>query len=235
MSNASSLPEQRLVALLATDANVIVADALGYMAADPFWGERYGARGRRFADEDGHYHLKYLLEALSARSAAPFERYAAWLQRILNTRGMCTRHLDHHFESLSSVLERRAGEDAGPALRILAAGRAALRHDDADAAVVQRVAAQWRAGSSDDGLPYSSAWDPIYLCHYLADGLALSTVDHLVSHIAWTGTALTGRAADAALLRARLRTVEGELRRHDALTPRVREDLEIALAVVVAA
>ena len=236
MSNASSNAEPRLIALLASDAEGIVAEALGYMAADPFWEERYGARGRRFADEDGRYHLKYLSEALAAKSAAPFERYAAWLQRILNTRGMCTRHLDHHFESLSGVLTRRAGPDAAPVLRILDAGRAALVHLDADAAAVQRVAALWRpAADVDESLPYSSGWDPVYLCHYLADGLALNTVDHLVSHIAWTTTALARRSITAGVLRTRLLAVQAVLREGSALGPRVREDLAVALAVVVAA
>ena len=52
-------------------------------AEDPFWTERYGARGRRNADQDGDYHVTYLVEALTAREPALFVRYAVWLRQVL--------------------------------------------------------------------------------------------------------------------------------------------------------
>ena len=48
----------------------VVAD----MYRNPFWDERFGARGRTRAVEDGGHHLSYLAEALAKLFDAEFAR-----------------------------------------------------------------------------------------------------------------------------------------------------------------
>ena len=212
MSPERSRADHPLAAQILADAQQIVEDALGYMPQDAFWQDRYPERGRRFAVEDGHYHLKYLAEALVAASPATFERYAAWLQGVLNTRGMCTRHLDRHFESLARVLEVRVADGAEAAVRVLESGRAALLHRDAEAAAVQRSAdVVGRTVAWPREVEYSSAWDAAYLTVYLADGLALATGDHFVAHARWTAGILEARGVARQRLAGQLRDIQRAL------------------------
>src|SRR5579884_1066197 len=71
---------------------------------DAFWLARFGERGHNFILEDNRYHLTYLAEALAAASPAVLENYARWLQSVLTTRGMCTRHIEDNFMQLARLL-----------------------------------------------------------------------------------------------------------------------------------
>ena len=61
-------PVPKLVALLRTHAARLNARVLGEMYANPFWDDRYGARGRRFAQDDGASHVAHLVLALEAHT-----------------------------------------------------------------------------------------------------------------------------------------------------------------------
>lgn len=52
------------------DGRALSQGVLDEMYKDPFWTERYGDRGRRHADEDGDFHLRYLSRAPTAGDPA---------------------------------------------------------------------------------------------------------------------------------------------------------------------
>src|ERR1043165_7247139 len=90
-----------LAARLEAHAEELVRESLEAMYRDPFWLERFGERGRKFAREDRMYPLKYLPAALSIGATQTLEDYARWLQRVLTTRGMCTLHIEENFARLA--------------------------------------------------------------------------------------------------------------------------------------
>jgi hypothetical protein len=104
-------PVPRLVALLRTHAGRLNGRVVAEMYENPFWEDRFGARGRRFAKEDGESHVANLVVALEGRSPPMLASYARWLQRVLTTRGMCSRQLAENFQRLAAAIreERRDG------------------------------------------------------------------------------------------------------------------------------
>ena len=160
----------------------LAAASLAYMPRDPFWEERYGERGRRFASEDAGFHLRYLRDAFSAGSQDVLDHYGRWLRDLLVARGMCTRHLQEHFEHLASALDATMGDPRpGASMRRAAA---ALRYESAEPAAVQNAAPAIgeRLGRAPDG---HSAWDPLFLTHYVADAVARQDPATLAAHITW--------------------------------------------------
>jgi hypothetical protein len=63
-------------------AEVLVEHALRAMYLNPFWEERFGARGRQFARADNAFHVSYLVQALRAGSPELLAHYASWLQLV---------------------------------------------------------------------------------------------------------------------------------------------------------
>ncbi|HTV02041.1 MAG TPA: hypothetical protein VMF13_15945 [Luteitalea sp.] len=153
---------------------------LDRMYENPFWMERYGARGRGFADEDSLHHMRYLDEALAAGEPAVFERYARWLRTVLVSRGMCTEHLAENFRLLASGIEAASVAEASVAVSILTAGADALRYTEGDAGRLQqdeprlldaiRASAAGRAMRDDDRR---------YLVSYVIDAAATGVDTHL--------------------------------------------------------
>lgn len=165
---------------------------------DPFWWERFGERGRRFADEDGQYHVTYLVEALRQGSPLTLVEYARWLRGVLTARGMCTLHLVENLGRLATVL---VGRDAtmGPAAGFLRAAVAGLEYTDGPAGglqgaadeVAEAVASELAGteGGSDD-----AAWrEARHLVSYVADALASGRGDLLAAHVRWLAGALRER------------------------------------------
>src|SRR3954465_800704 len=114
----------------------ILADrALEAMYRDPFWDARFGERGRRYAREDNVHHIAYLVQALRAASVDLLTNYARWLQRVLTTRGMCSRHIGENFERVAEGIG-----DAAPAFAFLDEAAAALAYDGGPARAVQEAA-----------------------------------------------------------------------------------------------
>ncbi|HTV24103.1 MAG TPA: hypothetical protein VMG12_35670 [Polyangiaceae bacterium] len=99
--------------------------AIAEMYQNPFWQERFGAYGREMSDKDSQFHVSYVVQALVASEPAVLTNYARWLQTLLVSRGMCSRHIDENFERLSSAIGHEIAEP-GPALELLAAAREAL-------------------------------------------------------------------------------------------------------------
>lgn len=109
------------------------------MYEDPFWQARFGSRGREMAEKDSQFHLAYLVQALAAEDPSVFESYARWLQTLLVSRGMCSRHIAESFERLARAIEDDVN-DAGPALDVLRAGQRALVYPTGPARELQACA-----------------------------------------------------------------------------------------------
>jgi len=169
------------------------------MYLDPFWDERFGERGRRFAEEDNLHHISYLVQALRTDSAELLTNYVRWLQRVLTTRGMCSRHIEENFERLAEGMQAERIGDVGPALILLDTATSALAYDAGPARAVQRAAgptsdrvvkivaerhASWPVGLDGSG----GSWyqnDARYLLSFLADALANERPDLFAEHVRW--------------------------------------------------
>jgi hypothetical protein len=102
--------------------------AIAEMYQNPFWQERFGARGREMSDQDSQFHLSYLIQALTASQPEVLTRYARWLQTLLVSRGMCSRHIDENFERLARAIGEQISEPE-PAIELLRAARQALIYE----------------------------------------------------------------------------------------------------------
>ena len=146
---------------------------LDRMYENPFWMERYGARGRRFADEDSDHHVRYLDQALAAEDPAIFDKYARWLRTVLVSRGMCSEHLAENFRLLGQEIARRGLPDAAAGAAILESGMTALLYVDGDAGhLEQRRAALVEAVERAAGPGRMREDDRQYLVSYLVDAVA---------------------------------------------------------------
>jgi hypothetical protein len=191
------------------------------MYQNPFWDRRYGARGRRFAEEDGRQHVNYLSEALAAEDARVLTSYARWLQSVLTNRGMCSRHLADNFALLGEAIAanipgsqaavaylRQAADalvyDRDPA-RGLQLRALPLASTAADLLLATRPAATERGGSLDDLL---------YHLSYVADGLALGRPELWLNYVRWIQDVPNGlglpRTNVAVALRTLAATVEDD-------------------------
>jgi len=171
-----------LAARIEASAEVLTSRVLAEMYADPFWRARFGERADKHGRQDGMFHIKYLGEALRANDASVMAQYARWLQQVLTTRGMCTRHLDENFERLAAAIAD-AFADSGPALEMLDAARAALLYEDGPARRLQDASATiTHALAPRLGVPER---DVVQLLSYAADSLALAMPTVLTGHVAW--------------------------------------------------
>ncbi|WP_375755356.1 hypothetical protein [Corallococcus exercitus] len=185
MSNVSLQVEARTASLASNSVQALYED--------PFWAARYGLqRARRFGDEDAVFHVRYLVQALDASRPAILEDYARWLRTLLVTRGMCSLHLDQHFEGLARALQAEGfGPDSLPFTYVQSA-RQALRYKEgpahaleADApglisTVVRRLEHPLPSGSR----PRLEQEVRLQLS-YLSDALALGRADLWDAHLQW--------------------------------------------------
>lgn len=184
-----------LLARLASDGPALAAEVLAAIYRDPFWRARFGARADEHGSKDGLHHLAYVREALAAGSPDVIAHYARWLQSVLTTRGMCSRHLADHFDRLAAAILAAGWPGAARAAAVLAAATAALRYPEGPArALADRIPA----------LPAELAT----LASYTSDALALGAPDTLVAHVAWC--ARSGHIALTAL-RDQLTALAGAL------------------------
>lgn len=188
-------------------ADALVQRSLDAMYANPFWLERYGERGRRFAEEDGHHHIKYLVLALAQKRPQILVEYARWLQVVLTSRGMCSRHLAENFSRLAEAIRDEGIIAAEPAEAYLRAAEDALVCHDGPARVIQlvtpelaRQAAEALYASRPDWLdPWGEAGrarcvdDLRYHLSYLADSMALNKPGQFADYLRWIAGFLARR------------------------------------------
>ena len=170
---------ERLRAALREQARPLSQRVLDEMYENPFWMERYGERGRRYADEDSLHHISYLDQALAAGDAAVFEKYARWLRSVLVSRGMCSDHLGENFVRLAQAIEDAALPDAPQARQILDKGDAALRYEEGEAGRLdaQRDALREAVRQAARGAAMRED-DVRYLVSYFVDAAATSEAAH---------------------------------------------------------
>jgi hypothetical protein len=207
-------------------APALADHALEAMYRNPFWEARFGARGRRFAREDNLHHLAYLVQALRAASPDLLTAYSRWLQRVLTTRGMCSRHIGENFERLGEAIRADGIADAALALTLLDAAGAALAYDggparavqDATEAVAARAAdavharhPEWLARSGTAGWTCCRA-ELLYHLSYLADALANARPELFVDYVRWIAGFLERRGIPTEHLREMLTAVDEVLR-----------------------
>lgn len=144
---------------------------LDRMYENPFWMERYGERGRRFANEDSLHHIGYLDQALAAGDPAVFERYARWLRTVLVSRGMCSEHLAENFRLLAEAIAADALPDAERAGEILRDGARSLNYEDGEAATLEAIKPRL-IDAVRGAQPALRDDDCRYLVSYLIDAVA---------------------------------------------------------------
>ncbi len=192
-----------LAAHLAVRAENLATRVLAEQYADPFWLARYGETAQRRGREDVLFHLKYVVQALDADDPAVMASYARWLQGLLCTRGMCTRHLTENFARLGRAIAELEGVETRPAVDLLVAAADVLHYADAPARVAQeraegiaaaiatQLAAEFPAAAT------RAATDASFLVDYAADAIALGGPKTFEDHAAWLPGFLAGQGAPA--------------------------------------
>jgi hypothetical protein len=185
-----------LVVQLERHGRELSQQVLADMYRDPFWSERFGERGRRHADEDSDFHLRYLRRALESRDAGVMLRYAQWLRGVLSARGMCTRHLVENFQRLARTIAARGWPGHEEALGYLEEASAALMYPGGMARELQEheeaLAAQVAAAVHKDNraaallrAPQDLRDDVANLFSYLADACSGAQSGTFVTHVQW--------------------------------------------------
>ena len=206
--------------------------SIAEMYKDPFWRERFGARGREMAEKDAQFHVSYLLSALAASDPGVLTTYARWLQTLLVSRGMCSLHIAENFEQLALAIAQDIPESE-PAVALLRGAVAALTYDGgperelqdrlaslADATVdtlARRDPTWFAAASSFTSLAsYESiAQAEMARCHervrehiaYLADAMHAGRPELFSAHAVWMRGFLERRQAPWARLEETLRAL----------------------------
>jgi hypothetical protein len=210
---------------LSRDGPALSQRVLAHQYRDSFWSERFGDKGRRHANEDSDFHLRYLTRALVAGDAGVLERYALWLREVLAARGMCTRHLDENFRLLSQEIDSQGWPARQEAVRMLVQARAALRYGAGEAGDAQRsgerVAREvvqlyrarfpqdWKRDDARGALGLED--DAANWVSYVADALAFGKPDTLVRHAAWFGEHLRRHGVTQQQLECFVRAASAEL------------------------
>ncbi len=225
--------------LKASSAN-LAGRALAAMYEDPFWAARFGDRGRRFSQEDGQYHVTYLIEALAAGDPGVLVRYIQWLNTVLVTRGMCGRHLMDHVQCLADAIEAEAIPSPEPALAMLRAAKGALAYLEGPERAVQEAAPtiaaeaaaalveshpEWRVPQENPianrlGLRGYLAREAEILLSYVADAVHLGDASLFARHARWAAPHFAQAGASPDQVAETLAAIS---RRLDALPEGARE------------
>jgi hypothetical protein len=155
------------------------------MYRDPFWDERFGERGRKFAAEDGDHHITYLVQALEVDKPDIFTGYARWLQSVLVTRGMCTAHLLENFARLARAVGESGIPGAGRALQLLDQAQEALLYAEGPARTLQQAAGAIADAASRGYAGARVNAELRTLVWYLADAVQMGDAQLFVRHAEW--------------------------------------------------
>lgn len=169
------------------------------MYADPFWHARFAERGRRHAEEDAAFHLKYVSAALREQDLGVFRHYTVWLRGVLASRGMCSWHLSESFRQLTLALSEEGILYAEPAAQVLATGVRALAYVDGEAGELETHA---------DVLRGCDGYRVEELVSFLLDGVARGDSNAFRSHVEFLDGRLATGQTERAALRATLAALE---------------------------
>jgi hypothetical protein len=171
----------------------LATSVIDEMYADPFWTERFAARGRKHSEQDIGFHVDYVIQALEARDEAVLERYGRWLQGVLTTRGMCTLHLADSFGRLAAAI----GDPT--TTRYLTAARTALLYEGGAARAIQERIRDAIVSGTPGRIE-----DVVYHLSYLADAIALGQPKVFLDHVTWLSGFLQRQGKDAHTLASTL-------------------------------
>lgn len=169
------------------------------MYRDPFWQTRFADRGRRHAEEDAAYHLKYVLAALREQDLGVFRHYSVWLRGVLAARGMCSFHLSQSYRQLTLALGEEGIPQAEPAAEVLATGVRALTYVDGAAGELEARA---------DSLRELEGYRVEELVSFLLDGVARGDSSVFCAHIEFLDTRLAAEPSERVALRSTLQSLE---------------------------
>jgi hypothetical protein len=216
---------------LEQSSNALSARVVKEMYQDRFWMERFGQRGLEHSQQDGRFHVSYLVQALIASDPGVLTRYARWLRSLLTTRGMCTLHLTENFERLARATQEQVF-DSAPAVEYLRAAVAALLDDAGPARELQLASARIACicAREVDGAPSLGATptreagaELLHLLSYLADALSLGRSEHFLAHVRWLRGFLQREGVRDGQLEAWLEALAGYAAHDDSLSPGLRE------------
>jgi hypothetical protein len=188
--------EPAVVTDLRAHAPAIARDATAAMYENPFWDERFGERGRKRAAEDAAYHVEYLAQSLAAGDASIMRGYARWLQPLLTSRGMCTRHIDESFARIGAAVAARVPH-ATAAEEHVAAARDALVYAEGVPHELTRAAPDLARAATDALHERHPEWierwgqrgrercldDVAYHLSYAGDALALGRAEVFTDYV----------------------------------------------------
>jgi hypothetical protein len=174
-------------------ADRLATASVEWMYEDPFWEARYGAeRARRFGGEDARFHVRYLMQALAEERPSVMEGYAAWLRKLLVSRGMCTLHLDQNFAGLQAALAVEGFGPGSPAQAYVQAARAVLHYPPGPARTLQDKACELARAAAQElraevPAPFLPRLEEELLLHlsYLADALGTGQPELFARHVDW--------------------------------------------------
>lgn len=187
-----------LIERLRTEGPVLSGAVIQRMYREnAFWRARFGQRGEKNAKQDGDFHVTYLIESLEANDPGVLTKYARWLQRVLVTRGMCTRHLADNYRLLAEAIGQQQWPEGDRAVQHLLQAEAALQYAEEPARAIQVASAELareivfavRAANPSwfQADPSGKRWedDCAYLLSYLADAAGLHDPFTFTSYVHW--------------------------------------------------
>jgi hypothetical protein len=206
---------------------MLVDRVLADMYPNPFWDDRWGARGRALCQDDNHHHLNYLIAAIRTNSSDAITAYYKWLQILLVNRGLCTYHIRQNMERMEDHLRvllpevwptiepfHRAGYRGlvyeQPACQALAAQEAHI----AEATTTRMFAANpfWEQQFGPQGRALCGENNRYHLS-YLQDTIGVDAPKLFRSYLDWLSDFLGRRGLDAGHLRADLQVLAQDLAR----------------------
>lgn len=191
-------------------APALAARAAERLGAEPFWQSRFSSDPVQAAEAVGLELLLALADALEAEAPSRFTAHVRELRGRWVARGLSSRHLADHLESL---LERLDEVATGGAPKLLRAGLSALRYEEGQVGAVEEVApaaARLALETLDASLPgWQQGWTeapgptPGQLSRrwasFVVDAVALGRGDALAGYFAWLSGELTRRGLPARL------------------------------------
>jgi hypothetical protein len=224
---------RQLVSEIEARSEALATWAVAEMYRNPFWDERFGARGRHFAEQDGLYHLSYLAHALWGGSPSVLTGYARWLQTVLTHRGMCSLHIAEQFSRIEAAILHEGIAAPDRAIAYLREAVEAVRYPGGPGRILQDVAPQvaqqvvnrlyarhpeWLHQSGESGRTHCLT-DAGYHLSYLADAVANERPAGFVEYVTWIAGFLDRRGVLPSHLTEMLDAIALELERLDHLGP----------------
>ncbi|GEK59480.1 hypothetical protein ACFOLK_13940 [Marinococcus halophilus] len=79
--------------------------------AHPWLWDRFKERGREKTEEDNHHHLKHLETSYALSDRSFFLDYTAWLESVLNERGVSTAIIIDNYKRLRAIFPLYAAKE----------------------------------------------------------------------------------------------------------------------------